>query len=148
MQTPISEHLFEYFVIHCIFMSSYLKINGINRRISCLFCFHVSNLIGVWLIYYGCPYICLGEQIKYHDDVIKWKKCRRYWPFCAGNSPVAGEFPSQRPVTRSFDVLFDQRLNRHMSKWSRRWCYSVPFQISMQGSQQIFAHDTTATLSW
>ena len=25
---------------------------------------------------------------------------------CAGNSPVAGEFPAQRPVTRSFDVFF------------------------------------------
>ena len=23
---------------------------------------------------------------------------------CAGNSPVTGEFPAQRPVTRSFDV--------------------------------------------
>ena len=33
----------------------------------------------------------------------------RYWPF-AGNSPVTGEFPSQRPVTRSFDVFFDLRL--------------------------------------
>ena len=28
---------------------------------------------------------------------------------CAGNSPVTGEFPSQRPVTRSFDVFFDLR---------------------------------------
>ena len=26
---------------------------------------------------------------------------------CAGNSPVIGELPSQRPVTRSFDVYFD-----------------------------------------
>ena len=26
---------------------------------------------------------------------------------CAGNSPVTGEFPSQRPVTRSFDVFFN-----------------------------------------
>ena len=25
---------------------------------------------------------------------------------CAGNSPVTGEFTAQRPVTRSFDVLF------------------------------------------
>ena len=25
---------------------------------------------------------------------------------CAGNSPVTGEFPAQRPVTRSFDVFF------------------------------------------
>ena len=30
---------------------------------------------------------------------------------CAGNSPVPGEFPAQRPVTRSFDVVFDLRLN-------------------------------------
>ena len=26
---------------------------------------------------------------------------------CAGNSPVTGEFPAQRPVTRSFDVFFN-----------------------------------------
>ena len=31
---------------------------------------------------------------------------------CAGNSPVPGEFPTQRPVTRSFDVFFDLRLNK------------------------------------
>ena len=30
---------------------------------------------------------------------------------CAGNSPVPGEFPAQRPVTRSFDVFFDLRPN-------------------------------------
>ena len=30
---------------------------------------------------------------------------------CAGNSPVHGEFPAKRPVTRSFDVFFDLRLN-------------------------------------
>ena len=30
--------------------------------------------------------------------------------FCEGNPSVTGEFPSQRPVTRSFDVLFHQRL--------------------------------------
>ena len=37
---------------------------------------------------------------------------------CAGNSPVPGEFPSQRPVTRSFDVFFDLRLNKPLSKQS------------------------------
>ena len=30
---------------------------------------------------------------------------------CAGNSAVPDEFPTQRPVTRSFDVFFDLRLN-------------------------------------
>ena len=33
-----------------------------------------------------------------------------------------GELPSQRPVTRSFDVFFDLRLNKRLSKHSwRRW---------------------------
>ena len=32
--------------------------------------------------------------------------------FCAGNSPVPGEFPTQRPVTRSFDIFFDLCLNK------------------------------------
>ena len=35
---------------------------------------------------------------------------------CVGNSPVTGEFPAQRPVTRSFDVFFDLRLSKHLSK--------------------------------
>ena len=30
---------------------------------------------------------------------------------CAGNLPVPGEFPAQRPVTRDFDVFLDLRLN-------------------------------------
>ena len=34
---------------------------------------------------------------------------------CAGNSPVSGEFPAQKPVTRSFDVFFDLRLNKRLS---------------------------------
>ena len=38
---------------------------------------------------------------------------------CAGNSPVTGEFPAQKPVTRSFDVLFDLRLNKRLGKQSR-----------------------------
>ena len=41
---------------------------------------------------------------------------------CAGNSPVPGEFPTQRPVTRSFDVFFDLRLNKRLSKqWWGWW---------------------------
>ena len=37
---------------------------------------------------------------------------------CAGNSPVTGEFPSQGPVTRGFDVSFYLRLNKRLSKQS------------------------------
>ena len=46
--------------------------------------------------------------------------------FCAGNSPVTGEFPAQRPVTRSFDVFFDLRPNQQMSKQWRRWWFETP----------------------
>ena len=35
---------------------------------------------------------------------------------CVGNSPFTGEFPSQRPGTRSFHVFFDLRLNKRLSK--------------------------------
>ena len=44
---------------------------------------------------------------------------------CAGNSPVTGEFPSQRPVTRSFDVFFELHLNQRLSKQSRRWWFET-----------------------
>ena len=62
----------------------------------------------------------------YHDDVIKWKHFPRYWPFVRGNSPVTGEFPSQRPVTRCFDVFFDLRLNKWLNEQSWGWWFEMP----------------------
>ena len=59
------------------------------------------------------------------------RSCQRFWwhhqmetffvslALCAGN--FTGEFPSQRPVTRSFDVFFDLRWNKQLSKQSWRW---------------------------
>ena len=49
-----------------------------------------------------------------HVIVITWWRHQReafseLLALCAGNSPVPGEFPVQRPVTRSFDVFFDLR---------------------------------------
>ena len=46
-------------------------------------------------------------------------------PWC-GNSPVPGEFPAQRPVTRSFDVFFDLRLHKRLSKQSWGWWFEAP----------------------
>ena len=54
---------------------------------------------------------------------------------CTGNSPitgefpVTGEFPSQRPVTRCFDVFFDLRLNKRLSKQSRRRRFETPSHL-------------------
>ena len=44
---------------------------------------------------------------------------------CAGNSPATGEFPAHRPVTRSFDVFFDLRLNKRLSKHSWSWWFET-----------------------
>ena len=51
-----------------------------------------------------------------HDDVIKWKRFPRNWPFV----------PTQRPVTRSFDVFFDLRLNKRLSKQPWGWWFETP----------------------
>ena len=45
---------------------------------------------------------------------------------CAGNSPVTGELPAQRPVTRSFDVFFDLCLNKRLSKQWWGWWFETP----------------------
>ena len=44
---------------------------------------------------------------------------------CAGNSPVPGEFLAQRPVTQSFGVFFDLRLNERFSKQSWGWWFET-----------------------
>ena len=53
-----------------------------------------------------------GRMNKVNTDKIWWrhqiKHFPRYWSFVM----VTDGFPSQRPVTRSFDVLFDLRLNK------------------------------------
>ena len=49
---------------------------------------------------------------------------------CVGNSLVTGEFPSQRPVTQSFDVFFDLCLNQQLSKqWRWQWFQTSPHSL-------------------
>ena len=61
---------------------------------------------------------------------ITWSGCQNHFSsflaLCEGNSPVTGEFPSQRPVTRSFDVFFDLRLNKRLSKQQWGWWFETP----------------------
>ena len=62
-----------------------------------------------------------GVWHTYHDDVIKWEQFPCYWT----SVRVPGEFPAQRPVARSFDVLFDLRLNKRLSKQSWGWWFQT-----------------------
>ena len=65
--------------------------------------------------------------------------CMKYLMMTSSNGnifrvtgPLCGEFtgrrwiPSQRPVTRSFDVFFDLRLNKRLSKQSWGWWFETP----------------------
>ena len=45
---------------------------------------------------------------------------------CAGNSPVTGEFPAQRPVTRSYVVFFDLGLNKRLGKHTWGCWFETP----------------------
>ena len=45
---------------------------------------------------------------------------------CAGTSPVIGEFPAKRPVAQSFEVFFDLRLNKRLSKQPWDWWIEAP----------------------
>ena len=46
--------------------------------------------------------------------------------FCAGNSPVSGEFPAQRRLLRRFGVFFVLCLNKALSKQSWGWWFETP----------------------
>ena len=46
-------------------------------------------------------------------------------PLC-GEFTGPGEFPAQRPVTRSFDVFFDLRLYKRLSKQPLGWWFETP----------------------
>ena len=63
-------------------------------------------------------------SLSVHDDVIKWNHFRV--TICAGNSPVIGELPAQRPVTRSFDVFICAWINAWVNKQSRGWWFETP----------------------
>ena len=47
---------------------------------------------------------------------------------CQGNPPVSGGFPSQRPVTH-FDVFFNLRINKRLSKQSGRRWFETPSRL-------------------
>ena len=99
-------------------------------------CCHPVNFVVI-----GCPRGCLmtpGQSLTTKLTTAD-EKCyfSSWWrhqmetfsallAICAGNSPVPGEFPTLRPVTRSFDVYFDLRLHKRFSKQSWRPWFETP----------------------
>ena len=58
---------------------------------------------------------------------------------CVENSPVPGEVPAQRPVTRSFDVFFDLHPNKRLSKqWWGWWFETLSCPLWRYRNDTIF----------
>ena len=60
---------------------------------------------------------------------------------CAGNSPVTGEFPTQRPVTQSFDVFFDLRLNEPLSEAGDLRRYRAIYDVTVMSKLMMTQYD-------
>ena len=94
---------------------------------------------------------CLGEHLLVQEgfslnfDISWWRHQMETFSallaLCAGNSPVTGEFPSQRPVTQSFDACFDLRLNKRLSKQSWDCWFKTP-------SRSLWRHCNVVVPSW
>ena len=58
------------------------------------------------------------SEVQINFDFTWWRHQMEIFPallnICAGNSPVTGEFPAQRPVTWSFDFFY-MRLNERLT---------------------------------
>ena len=73
-----------------------------------------------------------------HAGVIKWKHFLALLAISAGNSPVPGEFPTQRPVMRSFDVYFDLRPNKRLNKQSWGWWFETSLRPLWRHRSGVF----------
>ena len=102
--------------IYIVMMSSYLPASGVFAD---------------YINFPGCLISFLhSDRAKYNKASTGWRNEMEIFSallaLCAGNSQVTGEFPSQRPVTRSFDIIFDLRPNKRLSKQSWGWWSETP----------------------
>ena len=74
-----------------------------------------------------------------HSKTMPWRRhqMETFSALLARNSLVTGEFPSQRPVTRSFDVFLNLRMNKRLSKRSRHPWFETP-------SRSLWRHSDSA----
>ena len=118
-------------IFKCIFGWHLLYFDSYFTEVCLWFCFdsqsfNSGSCKGLSPYTWWSTYLVYIWTARVHDDVIKWKHFSALLALCAGNSPVTGELPSQRLVTRSFDVLFDLRLNKLLSNQSWDWWFETP----------------------
>ena len=70
-------------------------------------------------------------------------------PICAGNSSVPGEFPAERPVTQSFDALFDLCLCKQLSKqWWGWWFETLSLPLWRHCNAPFYYQIWNEVMAW
>ena len=91
------------------------------------FCFRMEGAVFTWFIWEKQTNTSNKDLMTLLDS--RWRHQMETFSallaICAGNSPVPGECPPQRPVTWSFDVFFDLHLNKRLSKESWGWWFET-----------------------
>ena len=120
-------------ILQMTFSKSFSWIRMYEFRLKCIWSVFLnvySTIFQHWFWYW------LGADQAWNQCMKQWWLVYSWWrhqmeafsallALCAGNSPVPGEFPAQRPVTRSCDVFLDLRLNKRLSKQSWGWWFET-----------------------
>ena len=88
-----------------IICMEYMVITGASLQMECMWWRHiVAGLLKTQIV-------SSVKAVRSDRMAARWRHRMETYSallaICAGNSPVTGEFPAQRPVTRSFDFSFD-----------------------------------------
>ena len=106
-----------------------------------------------WILQQVCQYwfhlvihVCVCISSKWKQNTSTWwchqiETISALLALCAGNSPATGEFPSQRPVTRNFDVVFDLWPNTRLRKQSWGLWFETP-------SRSLWRHCNDLIMFW
>ena len=108
-------------------------------------------------IYNGRMYLSKNRHyhnsnfIQYHNSnmMTSWNgNISRVTGHLCGKFTGPGEFPAQKPVTRSFDFLFYLRLNKRLSKQSWCWWFETPSRSLCRHRNDLVQHDNWFKQKW
>ena len=96
---------------------------------------YLKGISGNWRSMYACVLINQSTNdtsLGYNAQISHYMMTSSNEIIFRGTGPLCGEFtgpgdfPAQRPVTRSFDVFFDLRLNKRLGKQLWGWWFETP----------------------
>ena len=117
----------------------------------------LDNVIDVILNYKTseiiCSCLCIAYGSQNCNGSVSWwrhqmKTFSALLAFCAGNWPVTSEFPSQRPLTRSFVVFFGLCLDKRLSKQSKRRWFETPSRSLCRHCNRVFLYSIANVYPW